>query len=96
MNDIMKKINSLEESGLLIKSVSKTIKMKQKKKKEDFSMLLGIFAASLLENQIAGKRAQQRVKDAKLTCLDETQSKRVEEQLELASIFNVTSSFNKF
>ena len=32
MNDIMKIIKSLEESGLLIKGVKKTIKMKQKNK----------------------------------------------------------------
>ena len=38
MNDIMKLVNSLEESGLLIKRVSKTIKneAKKKKTKEDF------------------------------------------------------------
>ena len=35
----MKKIvKSLEEPGLLIKGVSKTTKMKQKNKKEDFSV----------------------------------------------------------
>ena len=39
MNDIMKIIKSLEESGILIKDVSETIKNKAKKKnkKEDFS-----------------------------------------------------------
>ena len=37
MNDIMKIIKSLEESSLLIKGVSQTIKNKTKEKKEDFS-----------------------------------------------------------
>ena len=38
MNDIMKIIKSLEESGILIKEVSETIKNEAKKnKKEDFS-----------------------------------------------------------
>ena len=37
MNDIMKIIKSLEESGLLIKGVSKTIKNKAKEQKKDFS-----------------------------------------------------------
>ena len=39
MNDVMKIIKSLKESGLLIKGVSKTIskRMKQKNKKDDFS-----------------------------------------------------------
>ena len=36
MNDFMKTVKSLEESQLLIKDVSETIKMKQKNKKEGF------------------------------------------------------------
>ena len=36
MNDIMKIINSLEESGLLIKDFSETIKNEEKNKKEGF------------------------------------------------------------
>ena len=36
MNDFMKTFKSLEESQLLIKGVSETIKMKQKNKKEGF------------------------------------------------------------
>ena len=36
MNNIMKIIKSLEESGLLIKALVKQLKMKQKNKKEDF------------------------------------------------------------
>ena len=37
MNNIMKIVNSLEESGLLIKDVSETIKNEVKEKNEDFS-----------------------------------------------------------
>ena len=37
MNDIMKIVKSVEDSGLLIKGVRKQLKMKQKNKKEDFS-----------------------------------------------------------
>ena len=33
MNDIMKIVKSSEESGLLIKGVSKTLRMKQKNKR---------------------------------------------------------------
>ena len=36
MEDIMKTVKSLEESGLLIKAISETIKNEQKSKKEDF------------------------------------------------------------
>ena len=60
MNDTMKIVKSLEESGLLIKGVSKTIKMKQKQKKgkqnEGFlSMLLNELGVSLLGNLSTGK-----------------------------------------
>ena len=42
MDDIMKIVNSLEDSGLLIKGVSETIKNDAKEQKGGFlSMLLG-------------------------------------------------------
>ena len=37
MNDTIKIIKSLKESGLLIKGVSETIQNEEKNKKEDFS-----------------------------------------------------------
>ena len=37
MEDILKIVKSLEDSGLLIKGVSKTIKSEAKEQKEDFS-----------------------------------------------------------
>ena len=37
MNDIMKMVKSLKESGLLIKALEKQLKMKQKNKNADFS-----------------------------------------------------------
>ena len=56
MNNIMKKIKSLEESGLLVKNVSKTIKNKAKKRKRGFlNMSWGTLGASLLGNLLAGK-----------------------------------------
>ena len=56
MNDVMKIVKSLEESGLLIKDVSKTIKNEAKEQKRGFlSMLLGILGASLLENLLTVK-----------------------------------------
>ena len=45
MNDIMKIVKSLEESGLLIKGVSEAIENEQKV--EFFSMLLVMIGASL-------------------------------------------------
>ena len=48
MNDIMKIIKALENSGILSKGVSKAIKNKTKEQKGGFlSMLLGTFGASL-------------------------------------------------
>ena len=56
MNDILKIVKSLEESGLLIKGVSETIKNEAKEEKGGFlKMLLGILGASLLENLWTGK-----------------------------------------
>ena len=56
MNYIMKTITSLEESGLLIKGVSKTVKNQTKEQKGRFlSMLLGTSGASLTANLLTGK-----------------------------------------
>ena len=49
MNDIMKRVKSLEESGLLIKGVSETIKNDAKKQKGGFlGMVLDTAGTSLL------------------------------------------------
>ena len=51
MNDVMKVVKSLEESGLLIKGARETVKTKSKEQKDEFfSMLLGTQRASLLGN----------------------------------------------
>ena len=56
MNDIMKIVKSIEESGLLIKSVGKTIENKAKEQKEGLlRMLLGTLGASLLANLLTAK-----------------------------------------
>ena len=51
MNDIAKKINSLEKSGLLIKHVSETIKNETKEQNRRFlRMLLGTLVTRSLGN----------------------------------------------
>ena len=56
MNDIMKIVQALEDSNILLKGVTKTIKDETKEQKGGFlSMLLGTLGASLLENLLAGK-----------------------------------------
>ena len=56
MNDIMKIVQALEDSNILLKGVTKTIKNETKEQKGRFlSMLLRTLGASLLGNILAGK-----------------------------------------
>ena len=56
MNIIMKIIQILEDSNVLLKGVTKTIKNETKEQKGGFlSMLLGTLGASLLGNLLAGE-----------------------------------------
>ena len=56
MNDIMKIAQALEDSNILLKEVTKTIKNETKEQKGGFlSMLLGTLEASFLRNILPGK-----------------------------------------
>ena len=56
MEDILKIVKSLENSGLLLEGVSETIKNEAKEQRGGFlSMLLGTLGASLLGNMLADK-----------------------------------------
>ena len=56
MNDIIKKVKSLDDSGLLLKGVTETVQNEVKEQKGGFlSMLLGTLGASLLGNILTGK-----------------------------------------
>ena len=56
MEGIMKIVKSLEESGLLIKGISETIKNDAKEQKGGFlPMLLGTLAASILGTALTGR-----------------------------------------
>ena len=56
INDIMKFVQALEDSNILLKAVTKTIKNETKEQKGEFlGMLLGTLGASLLENMLAAK-----------------------------------------
>ena len=56
MNDIIKIIEASENSGILLKGVTKTIENETKEQRGGFlSMLLGTLGASLLGNLLAGK-----------------------------------------
>ena len=56
VNDIMKIVKSLKESGLLIKGISEGIRNGAKEQKGGFlGMLLGTLGASLLGTLLTGK-----------------------------------------
>ena len=56
MTDIIKIIQALEDSHILLQGVTKTIKNETKEQKGEFlSMLLGTLGASLSGNMLAGR-----------------------------------------
>ena len=64
MNDIMKIVQALEGSKILLKGVTKTIKNESKEQKEGFlSMLLVTLGASLLGHLFAEKELQELVQE---------------------------------
>ena len=64
MNDITKIIEALENSGILLKGISKTIENETKEQRGVFlSMLLGTLGASLLGNLLTGGKGMMRAGD---------------------------------
>ena len=56
IEDLIKIVKSLEDSGLLLKGATEPVQNEVKEQKGGFlSMLLGTLGASLLENLLAGK-----------------------------------------
>ena len=56
MQDLLKIVKSLEDSGLLLDGITETGKNEVKEQKGDFlNMLLGTLGASLLGNMLAGR-----------------------------------------
>ena len=63
MEDLIKIVKSLENSGLLINGVTETVQNEIKEQKGGFlSMLLGKLGASLLGNLLTGKGANKKDK----------------------------------
>ena len=89
MNDIMKIIKALENSGILLKGVSKTIKNETKEQRGGFlSMLLGTLGASLLGNLLTGGKGIMRAGNGIVRAGSGSKKK---------TKFTVTfSSFNKY
>ena len=64
INDIIKIIEALENSGILLKGVTKTIENETKEQRRGFlSMLLGTLGASLLGNLLTGGKGIMRAGD---------------------------------
>ena len=56
IEDIIKIVNSLEDSGLLLKGVTETVQNEVKEQKRGFlSILLGTLGVSLLGNLLTGR-----------------------------------------
>ena len=56
MNDILKIVQALEDSNILLKEITKTIEIETKEQKGGYLvMLLGTSRASLLGNMLTGK-----------------------------------------
>ena len=57
MNDIMKIVQALEDSNILLKGITKTIENETKEQQGGFlGTLLGTVGASLLRNMLSGER----------------------------------------
>ena len=89
MNDIIKIIEVLENSGILLKGVTKTIENETNEQRGGFlSMLLGILGASLLGNLLMGGKGIVRAGEGVI---------RAGEGVKKKTKFTVTfSSINKF
>ena len=102
MNDITKIIQALEDSNVLLKRVTKTIKNETKEQKGGFlSMLLGTLGASLLGNLLTGKgivRAGSGHKKGKEIVIAGSGSKKGKGIVTAGTgkQFNAPSSFSKF
>ena len=86
MNDIIKIIQALEDSDILLKGVTKTIKNETKEQKGGFlSMLFSTLGANLLGNLLTGKGILRAGSDRPLPSTSKEEWD-----------FNTASSFNKF
>ena len=89
MKDIMKIIEALENSGILLKGVSKAIENETKEQRGGFlSMLLGTLGASLLDNLLTGGKGIMRTGDGILRA-----GSGIKKNPKFAITF---SSFNKY
>ena len=93
MNDIVKIIEALENSGILLKGVSKTIKNETKEQRGGFlSMLLGTLGASLLGNLLTGGKGIMRAGDGIVRAGSGSKKKRLNSLFPFHPLTNVEIS----
>ena len=97
MNDIIKIIEALKNSGTLLKGVTKTIENETKEPREGFlTMLLGTLGASLLGNLLTGGKGMMRAGEGIVRAADGT-VRAGEGSKKKTTKFTITiSSINKY
>ena len=106
MNDIMKIIEALENSGISLRGVTKTIENETKEQRGGFlGMLLGTLGASLLGNLLTGGKGTMRAGDGIVRAGNgivragegSVASRAKDERIKKANKFTITfSSINKY
>ena len=98
MNDIIKIIEALENSGILLKGVTKTIENETKEQRGGFlSMLLGTLGAGLLSHLLTGGKGIMRASDGIVCAGDGIVRAGAGKGSKKKPKFTVTfSSFNKY
>ena len=96
MEDLIRIVKSLENSGLLLKEVTELVENEVKEQKGGFlSMLLGMLGASLLGNLLTGKGAFHAGKGVNKKGKGiHRAGEGIVEQVKVIWIFNTASSFN--
>ena len=89
MNDIMKIIEALENSGILLKGVSKTI---ENETKEERGGLLGTLGASLLGNLLTGRKGIMRAGDGIVRAGEGSKKKKLNSLLPFHPLTNIEIS----
>ena len=78
INDILEKVKSLEDSGVLLKGVSETIKNEAKEQRGGFlSILIGTLASSLLTDMHLSKKGRGFIRAGKRTIRAGYRSKNI-------------------
>ena len=95
MEDIIKIVKALEDSGLLLKGVTKTVQNEVKEQNGGFlSILLGVLVASLLGNILADKGINRPGKGCGINRGGEGILRAGMVMVPLKWIFNAVSFFN--